>query len=544
MIKLVTIGNFQAFATPMDFQLSKLNLLYGANSNGKSSFFRAIKLLAENVEDSLSKSDGEWSFNGQGLTLQSFANTVNQNDETKDIHFGISFTLRCISARYRKNPDIPEIRREIFKLKKQMRDLTLFPEQRRELSEKLKKISLKMDKVRQDNTFDLPLSLELGLSSPGQLSSINFIVDEFKNPDTNDLSPSVSLKFKRVQVGESLEWEFSDSKKKYGDIARFQEVVSYLNDALTFTGVQSADTRSYVNADLSHVGPETRRDPQFDNQALEASYVVFGNGGGIEISGGESDLVPPEFEPNYAIVNRFIELIWKSFSREIKNIDYVGPLREIPQLALAKESWFNELKHPDKHGITILGRRFLKAKTWFEKLTDGQYGFEFSELTIQGKPSGYSALQVTSGNFKTNLQNVGVGISQVLPVVFSLFGATSSSRQSRILLIEQPELHLHPKLQSELADAIIASTKELPERQIFIETHSENLLLRILRRMREHHLGRANPKSYLANKDVSLLFIERKKSGALVSKLEISTSGEMLDPWPLDFVDIRLDDVL
>lgn len=543
MLKSVTIGNFQSFSVPMEFELNKLNLIYGANSNGKSSFFRALKLLSTNIQDSLSRSDLDWSFNAQDLTLQSFANCVNQNDESKVIHFGLSYSVRCVSKKYSQNPEIPLVRREIFKIKQQLRDVSMAPEIRAEFVEKVKEVTERLNKIRTANTFDLPIQIEMGIESPGNLSYLYLTVDEFLNPDSGELEEAKTIRFKRVRVGESLEWDFEDQVNKYGDIGKIRNLLEYLNDPISRSLFQNGDDSNDVVANLD-IKPPSKLDPEIEQKALKTTYVVFGNGGGIEISGGESYPAPTDLQGIYSSVNAFIDSLWRSLHKELRNLEYVGPLREIPPLAISKNSWFNELNIRDKSGLTIRSKRFKVAKDWFEKLTDGEYGFEFNELTIDGKPSGYSALQVTSGNFKTNLQNVGVGISQVLPVVFSLFGATTSSRMSKILLIEQPELHLHPKLQSELADAIIAASLEIPERQIFIETHSENLLLRFLRRIREVHLGKSNGQKVFSNREISLLYVERTVQGAQVARLQISKSGEMLDPWPLDFVDIRLDDVL
>ena len=77
--------------------------------------------------------------------------------------------------------------------------------------------------------------------------------------------------------------------------------------------------------------------------------------------------------------------------------------------------------------------------------------------------------------------DVGFGISQVIPV---LVGALDDSQSPGVFAIEQPELHIHPALQVALGDVFIDGIKN-SNRTMLIETHSEHLLLRIMRRMRE-----------------------------------------------------------
>ena len=81
-------------------------------------------------------------------------------------------------------------------------------------------------------------------------------------------------------------------------------------------------------------------------------------------------------------------------------------------------------------------------------------------------------------------RDVGIGVSQVLPVLVSAYASTD-----KLLAIEQPEIHLHPALQAELGDVFIESALGEGRNTFLIETHSEHLLLRIMRRMRETSTG-------------------------------------------------------
>ena len=138
-----------------------------------------------------------------------------------------------------------------------------------------------------------------------------------------------------------------------------------------------------------------------------------------------------------------------------------------------------------------------------------------------------------------DLPDVGFGISQVLPVIVQCFYAPEGS----IILIDQPEVHLHPYAQSALADVMIdaiASQSNLGEEfkdrniQLIIETHSEHFLRRLQRRIAEGGLPRDKVSAYFANLDDPPAKLER---------LEIDEFGNIQN-WPENFFGDEMGDIL
>lgn len=126
----------------------------------------------------------------------------------------------------------------------------------------------------------------------------------------------------------------------------------------------------------------------------------------------------------------------------------------------------------------------------------------------------------------TDVPDVGFGISQVLPVITQLYYAPSNS----IIIMEQPELHLHPSAQSALADAMIQAISAREDAkprniQLIIETHSEHFLRRFQRRIAEQRLSEQSFAAYFANSDTS---------PAQLDALEINLFGEIAN-WPKNF---------
>jgi predicted ATPase len=118
-------------------------------------------------------------------------------------------------------------------------------------------------------------------------------------------------------------------------------------------------------------------------------------------------------------------------------------------------------------------------------------------------------------------RDVGIGISQVLPVLVMAYGS-----RDKLLAMEQPEIHLHPALQAELGDVFIESALGERKNTFILETHSEHMILRLMRRIRE---GKLSPD------DVGVIFVEPHSQGSRFVELQIDEEGDFIDEWPGGF---------
>ena len=159
---------------------------------------------------------------------------------------------------------------------------------------------------------------------------------------------------------------------------------------------------------------------------------------------------------------------------------------------------------------------------------------EVAEFLLTG---GIKKTEVVINPLNTDLQlrphDVGVGISQVVPVV-----ATAMAGQNRLLAIEQPELHLHPKFQAELADLFIESALGETRNLIILETHSEHLVHRFMRRIRETEQKRNSPRRELRTTDIAINYLSKTEGSSSISRIDVDVNGEFIQPWPDDFFDI------
>lgn len=127
-------------------------------------------------------------------------------------------------------------------------------------------------------------------------------------------------------------------------------------------------------------------------------------------------------------------------------------------------------------------------------------------------------------------QDIGVGISQVLPVVVAAL-----HHKTGIVAIEQPELHIHPAFQVALGDLFIEQIRQRPDLTFILETHSEHLMLRFLRRIRETGENEAPENRTLSPAELSIYFIEQGDSGISCIPIRVDEDGDFIDRWPRGF---------
>jgi predicted ATPase len=210
----------------------------------------------------------------------------------------------------------------------------------------------------------------------------------------------------------------------------------------------------------------------------------------------------------------------------LDRIDYLGPLREYP----ARHYIYSGVQSAEvgKSGQmlpdVLYGRPELLLQV-NEELERFGAGYELrlsSNATDDNALEDVFAIRLVDRATGTNvsLRDVGFGISQVLPVIVE-----SILARNRLILIEQPELHLHPRLQSELAN-LFARSATGPLRNMFIiETHSEHLMLRIQRLIREG----------LDPTQVSVVYVDPSQRGTRIVPLRLDSDGAFMDPWPGGF---------
>ena len=252
------------------------------------------------------------------------------------------------------------------------------------------------------------------------------------------------------------------------------------------------------------------------------------------------------------------------YLREVtKLIKYIGPLRMLENdeprvesfetnipMGLKGEYFFNyyeskkdnKLQESDKYFLDLSGNQEIQDQeeiTVAEKFNEVLNFFEIAESFFteynheNDSIVGYIKPIGLDKNIK--MTELGVGFSQLAPIILLCITASPGTT----ILLEQPELHLHPKVQQKFADFIIEMT-EKNKLQIILETHSDHTLNRIRRRIAQAKLEKNDSSLF---KNCSILFAERENGITEFRKANLTNSGTYdLTDFPKGFFDQGAED--
>lgn len=208
------------------------------------------------------------------------------------------------------------------------------------------------------------------------------------------------------------------------------------------------------------------------------------------------------------------------------------------------EQFLAEFRTALQASVASARREYRRLTTLVAKMEGGRFSSrELEELAgaIAARQSEREVDLVTTKNaLPVRVADVGVGVSQILPVVV----AALDPGRPGITAIEQPELHLHPRIQVELGDLFASQTAK---GGIFlIETHSEHLLLRFMKRMRQTYdgtPGKGTPR--MRPEDIAVYFVEIDPDGdhTLIREMPLNERGELVKAWPGGFFEEDLHEI-
>lgn len=233
----------------------------------------------------------------------------------------------------------------------------------------------------------------------------------------------------------------------------------------------------------------------------------------------------------------------------LRGVSYLGPLREEPRrhypwagdtpedVGTRGERWVSALLSGAKRKLSLGFKQRAKSFEALIAVKLQQLGLihSFSVVPLAKGVREYRVrVRVKDGSPEVSIPDVGFGVSQVLPVVVQCFYAPQHST----VVIEQPELHLHPAVQQNLADLFISATKAREEGddrgvQFLVESHSEHFLRRLQRRIAEGGID---------ERDVAIYFCDSGRDGSIMNSIELDAYGHIRN-WPPDFFGDQMTDI-
>ncbi len=527
MITNVSLQNYKAFQE-ISIDIRPITIFLGANSVGKSSIIQFFSLLKQTAANTLINENAPLKTYGYYANMGLIDNLFHNKDTKKPISFSISFG----------NKDLPRKLQYFFEAYVgTVTSLGYFLPIKGMLKWRNEPVAAADRKTFYKYINDLISSLTKD-NLERYRDNLNYAISNTSFLRIGDFETAGIHGFMAV-------YDFLDSLQKVTQqkdcIFRIKYELSYTSQGLRITGacvfvmgkklleIKVNPDFIEVTSEMAEISEETRNGVTTNFHSYDNIYEC------ITILSDEHRMETNETTmSNY--ISRIAMEILNEFRKEFSStsINHMGPLRAFPQRYYILDQEAYALSPDFSKGESIVQalktNKTLKSKVgkWLEA-----FGFD---INVERSEEVIHHLKVSQNNLDLNIMDVGFGVSQILPILVQCFFAKEDS----LTTIEQPEIHLHPQMQAQLANLFVDVSIE-KNRNLIIETHSEYMLRRLRRLVADPAFDKAN-----AN-NVGLYFFEGKdvskgKDYVSVKELPMSKTGQF--EWPELFYATEMDDNL
>jgi hypothetical protein len=486
VIEELEIGNLKAFSGIHRAQLAPITLLYGANSAGKSSLIQSLLLLKQTFE-STDPQQPALVLRGNLVDLGSVPGIMHGHDTSKDLVLGLR--LSSPTRRSWLPPTIPQ---------PDALNLTFgWDDDSRSVRQK-------------SVSFSTEGSLITAFTRPRGPYSV-------RTPETTSRSEQLPFRIGQKAAREAfLSWAL-DAIPTYGPFRNSDTAVAIRNDRQRFLTL-FRDHYSFAAGSFGLLPFMSRITPKAGAPALD----------------DETELVLHRIQDLWMDTAQLFRF---QVVEALETLAYLGPLRRAPQrFHLLSGARRSQVGVSGEYAAEMLSRDpHLKAHVnrWLEIL---EIPYRLDVIEIEDTDVRHSlgdvvVLVLTDARSGVALSpgDVGFGISQLLPIIVQSVASAGTT-----ICIEQPEIHVHPRLQAHVADLLIDG-HQTRGNQFLVETHSEHLMLRLQTRIRA---GQLDPDA------VAVLYVDTDASGAAyLVPIELNEDGSFRQPWPHGFFEERFEEM-
>jgi hypothetical protein len=540
----ITIENFKGIKEPIRVDFKPITLLFGPNSAGKSTIVQALHYALEIFERGNLDPD-RTSIGGKTVDLGGFETLVYNHDVSKAIRLKIDLDLQ--------DEDLPQY----FDGYEEM-GLSLFSE--KQIAEiPMRAVSAAVEiSIRWNHQLSRPVLFQYRVEMNGAPLATIETTDDGKQVFLSKINPLNPVFLENISPDEAQGIIKRFFVEESAGEAEFEKLGPVFTALMTNFKMEKGVAGLSQPIGIAGVGTAL---PLW-GKALQFHGPVWAD---------DTDLID---EGNLLMcLSALIVGPGELVRDELKKMCYIGPIREIPPRNFTPEKspdpsrWSSGLKgwdilyNADKGFVERLNRWLnqadrlnagysIEVKRFREideddpisvNINEG-VGLEemdmihtrMNEIPIKSRV----AIREEKTGIELMPQDVGIGISQTLPVIIGALHIKEG-----ILAIEQPELHIHPALQVALGDLFISRSRE-SQVCFLLETHSEHLMLRFLRRIRETDEGNLPPgKDPIRPNELAVYYVEQGKTGVSALPIRISEDGEFIDRWPKGFFSERMEEL-
>lgn len=543
-IKSIYFENYKAFKTGK-VQLTPLSVLLGTNSSGKSSIIKLILMLSQTL---VGRKNTHLLTEGKFADLGELENLFWNQDTNKVLKF--EFNIESLELDTILDQSAIAIKALITMLVRDYYDEYRFVEGEVDLDLRTAVYDLgrsNRNLYNSNPTLEEKLhSAELALKVLKKINKKSALIDK---PINNNVLFEDETKENEVISPLLLKHtiDFIRDLQALGEINKFGYNFRFYKDKLIIDSVYFGSEKKQTSISFwnhkykrkhlqinSNVFNTKKLDHYKSNFDCKLDRLTFSWANSINsnIRSMRDRKLLQKNGPAFILFHVLKEVFNKNINTlNPSNIKYVSPLRFYP-----KRYFLVEGGESDSFWDTFNGERLSailndnpelrdQINKWFKK-------FDL-EIDVEKLKGMIHSIKVKDRGLTLDITDVGFGVSQILPVILQPY----LSNDSGLTIIEQPEIHIHPKMQSELADFFV-SLINTSDKHFLIETHSEAFLKRMRRRIAENNDDLPDS---ISNENVSIHFVEKgknKKTPTHIKDVEIEKNGFF--EWPEDF---RVNDI-
>ncbi len=543
IIRSIALKNFKGFSSEVRIELRPITLLFGANSSGKSSVLQALQYLREILERQNVNADRTLQ-GGDAVDLGGFLNLVNGRDPQKRVEIAVEMELGATS--------IPELVPDAFE------DWQTSDEHVWWMYNTLQNIRRAVKAVS--------IRLSIGWNEQREQP----IVQGYEIATNGEWC----LRITSSRDGRDAQMRLNHANPIFMvEAPDGDELLSLLDDFVNPEDLAQPVERPRANAAPQSPGKTSILSSLF-SAVQEAGMERPGDGLRAWLTGFRGALPRLDqmlFIPapgakgaeNVYMVREFTAFLsWLTVGpalllrEQLSQMRYIGPLRRIPprglEVSLTKSdsAWSDGMAAWE---TLVTGSQDLveRVSDWMQSPAKLGTGYAVTRKAFQEFDPNHPVPQpigpirkraqlLDGAGLALQPQDVGVGISQVLPVVVAAQDGAAS-----VVCIEQPELHIHPAVQVGLGDLFIDGAMK-QGLSFLIETHSEHLVMRLQRRLREQAAGELpEGVGHISPADISFVYLDRSEAGVVITaQIGLAEDGKFDSPWPNGFFSERAAEAL